>query len=219
MQFLSVLQRIRISWAGRTHKDHWVQLPAPHKATYKSDPMSDRTVQMLLKLQLSAMITTLESLFRAHNLFLTPHLSLHWTQLRVVASGPVGAPPLPVRSCSRHQASPQLLCSVLSKPRGLSCSSHTLPSWAFAISVALFWMLSNSCMSSLYCGTRTAPSARGEATCGKFSSRIVLNLTLGIPLNPDTSISSHSDQKARDRLLSFSPFFQLFVLWLVTTFL
>ena len=25
------------------------------------------------------------------------------------------APPLPVRSCSRHQASPQLLCSVLSK--------------------------------------------------------------------------------------------------------
>jgi len=30
------------------------------------------------------------------------------------------APRLPVRSCSRHEASPQLLCSALSTPRGLS---------------------------------------------------------------------------------------------------
>ena len=154
MQFLSVLQRIRISWAGRTHKDHWVQLPAPHKATYKSDPMSDRTVQMLLKLQLSAMITTLGSLFRAHNLFLTPHLSLHWTQLRAVASGPVGAPPLPVRSCSRHEASPQLLCSVLSKGWDLSLSSYTLPSRTFTIFVAFLWTL--TFMSFLYCATQNS---------------------------------------------------------------
>ena len=99
--------------------------------------MSESAFQMLLKLQLSAMITTLGSLFRAHNLFLTPHLSLHWTQLRAVASGPVGAPPLPVRSCSRHEASPQLLCSGLSKPRDLSHSSYTLPSGFFTILVAL----------------------------------------------------------------------------------
>jgi len=38
------------------------------------------------------------------------------------------APPLPVRSCSRHEASPQLLCSGLSKSSNISCSSHTLPS-------------------------------------------------------------------------------------------
>ena len=62
------------------------------------------------------------------------------------------APPLPVRSCSRHEASPQLLCSALSKPGDLSCSSHTLPSRPFSISGALLWMLSNSFMSFLYGG-------------------------------------------------------------------
>jgi len=43
-------------------------------------------------------------------------------------SGPVAVtqsraqrcPPLPVRSCSCHETSPQLLCSALSKPRGLN---------------------------------------------------------------------------------------------------
>jgi len=46
------------------------------------------------------------------------------------------APLLPVRSCSRHQASLQLLCSALSKPRNLSCSSYTLPSRPFTIFIA-----------------------------------------------------------------------------------
>ena len=34
---------------------------------------------------------------------------------------------LPVRSCSCHEASPQLLCSGLNKPRHFSHSSRTLP--------------------------------------------------------------------------------------------
>ena len=73
------------------------------------------------------------------------------------------APPLPVRSCSRHEASPQLLCSGLSKPRGLSRSSDILPSSPLTIFVALHWMLSNSSVSFSYCCTQTAPSAGGEA--------------------------------------------------------
>jgi len=69
-----------------------------------------------------------------------------------VPSGPVAvthraelsaAPPLPVRSCSLHEASPQLLCSVLRKPRDLSCSSHVLLSRPFPTLAALLWMLSN----------------------------------------------------------------------------
>ena len=56
------------------------------------------------------------------------------------------APPLPVRSCSRHEASPQLLCSVLSAPRDLSCSSHTLLSRTFTVFVTLLLMLSHSLM-------------------------------------------------------------------------
>jgi len=47
------------------------------------------------------------------------------------------APPLPVRSCSRHEASPQLLCSGLSKPRDLSRCSYTLLSRPFTIFVTL----------------------------------------------------------------------------------
>jgi len=57
-----------------------------------------------------------------------------------------------VRSCSRHEASPQLLCSALSKPRELSCSSYILPSRPFTVFTALLLMPSNSLMSFLYCG-------------------------------------------------------------------
>ena len=89
------------------------------------------------------------------------------TQLHAIPSGPVAVtqsraqrcPPLPVRSCGRHEASPQLLCSGLSKPRGLSHALYR----PFPIFVALLWMLSNSFMSFLHCGTQTAPSAGGEA--------------------------------------------------------
>ena len=42
-----------------------------------------------------------------------------------------------VRSCSRHQASPQLLCSGLNKPGDLSCSHAVFPSRSFIIFTAL----------------------------------------------------------------------------------
>ena len=64
------------------------------------------------------------------------------------------APLLPVRSCRRHEASPPLLCSALSTPRDLSCSSHTLLYRTFIIFVVLLWMLTNSFVSFLYCGTQ-----------------------------------------------------------------
>ena len=68
------------------------------------------------------------------------------------------APPLPVRSCSRHQASPQpaLLCAEQTKG-----SPHVSPSRSFPIFVALLWRLIVSCP---YIVThKTALSARGEA--------------------------------------------------------
>ena len=55
-------------------------------------------------------------------------------QLRAVPSGPVTAtksraqrcPTLPVRSCSHHEASPQLLCSSLRAPKDCSGSPYIL---------------------------------------------------------------------------------------------
>ena len=70
---------------------------------------------------------------------------------------------LPVRSCSCHEASPQLLCSGLNRARDLSHSSYLLPSKQFTIIIALLWVLSNSFISFLYCGTHPACSAGGEA--------------------------------------------------------
>ena len=54
--------------------------------------------------------------------------------------------PLPVRSCSRHEASPQLLCSGLNKPRDPSSSSCVSLSRPFTI----FWSCSN-CFISFLC--------------------------------------------------------------------
>ena len=64
------------------------------------------------------------------------------------------APLLPVRSCSRHEASPQLLCFVLSKPGVLTSSSYAQPSRHLIISVAFLWTFSNRLMAFLYCGTQ-----------------------------------------------------------------
>ena len=67
---------------GGTHKDHQVQLLAPHRTTQKSDHMSESIVWMVFELrQLCAMTTALGSPFPAHhpqvkNLFLTPNLPL-----------------------------------------------------------------------------------------------------------------------------------------------
>ena len=71
---------------------------------------------------------------------------------------------LPVRSCSRHEASPQLLCSGLSTPRDLSCSSYTLPSDA---SPLLLPSLEHSLIAlwpSYIVAPKPAPSGGGEAT-------------------------------------------------------
>ena len=94
------------------------------------------------------------------------------TQLHAVPSGPVAVtqsraqrcPPLPVRSRSRHQASPQLLCSGLNNPRDFSCCSHTVLSRPSTIISVLLWMLSNSFMSLSYRGSKPAPNAGGEVT-------------------------------------------------------
>ena len=61
--------------------------------------------------------------------------------------------PLPVRSCSHHEGSPQLLCSGLSKPRDHSRSSHTLPSTPLTIFIAMLWTLSDSFLSFSRSGT------------------------------------------------------------------
>ena len=64
------------------------------------------------------------------------------------------APPHPVRSCSRHEASHQLLCSGLSKPGGCSHSSHTAPSEP-SPSLQPSFGLPNSFMSFLCSSTQT----------------------------------------------------------------
>ena len=75
-------------------------------------------------------------------------------QLHAVPSGPVAVtqsraqrcPPLPVRSCSRHERSPQLLCSALSTQKVFS----------FTIFVTSLWMFSHGFM-FLHCATQTDP--------------------------------------------------------------
>ena len=97
--------------------------------------------------------------------------SVNLTQLHTISSGNVAVtesraqrcPPLPVRSCSCHEASPQLLCSGPSTPKDLSCSSHTSPSRTFAFFLALLWTLSHSFMPFLYCSAQKCTSARREA--------------------------------------------------------
>jgi len=140
-----------LSWKGPIRINEQVQLPAPHGTTQNSNPMFESSAQMPFELQqVGAVPTALGSPFHAHRPLVQPHsqtpscpspdssmpfpraLSLsHRAELSAV-------PPLPVRSCSRHEASPQLLCSALSTPRGLSRSSHTLPYRLFPVSVASY---------------------------------------------------------------------------------
>ena len=67
-----------------THKDHRVQLLAPHGNTQNSNPMSDSIVQMLLKLwQPGYECCIVGILFQCPatpwmNFFLTPNLTLLW---------------------------------------------------------------------------------------------------------------------------------------------
>lgn len=53
-----------LEWMG-IHKDHWVQLLGPHRTTQSPNPMSESTVQMLLKLwQLKDMAVALRIMFQ-----------------------------------------------------------------------------------------------------------------------------------------------------------
>ena len=122
---------------------------APVSAQDHPNPLSEGGVQTLLELQqLRAVPTALGSPFHAHHP-LVQTLSLTSSCPSPAGSMPFpralslsqraelsAAPRFPVRSCSRHEASPQLLCSALSKPRDLSPSSHILPSRPFPIFIA-----------------------------------------------------------------------------------
>ena len=119
---------------------------APHRITQNPNPMSESTIQMLLELQqLRAVPTALGSLFHAYRplvqtLSLTPtcpsqHSSMLFPQaLSLSHRAELSASsPLPGRSCSHHEASPQLLCSGLNQARDLSPSPYTFLSRPFPI--------------------------------------------------------------------------------------
>jgi len=140
-------RRVRVTWPYRiiqypqlegTHKDHWVQLWAPHRTTQNPTPMPKSTVKMLLALQqLKPMPTAL----LVQNLSLTPT----WpslTQLHAVLSGPVAvireissAPLLPHEELQPPWGFPSA-SSALNKPKDLSHSSRALPSQPFTTFVA-----------------------------------------------------------------------------------
>jgi len=77
------------------------------------------------------------------DLFLTPKSA----KLHAISSGPVAvtreqSSELPWwGAVGLHEASPQLLCSGLNKPRALSCFSYILPSRPFTVFIALLWTL------------------------------------------------------------------------------
>ena len=109
-------------------------------------------VQMLLEfLQFGALTTALSSVPEHSGADPAPdtQLSLPWHSpmlfpwaLSLSHRAELSAAPLlPVRSCSRHQASLQLLCSALNKPKDLSHSSYISPCRPFTIFVVPLWML------------------------------------------------------------------------------
>ena len=137
----------KLEW---THKDYQAQSLTLHRTTQKSNPMSESAVQTLTEFhQLEAVINVLGSLFHANcslveNFFLPSSPPAHpptpLAQLHAVPSGPVAVtesraqrcPLLPVRNCSHHEASPQLLCSGPNAPRGLRHSLYILLVLAWA---------------------------------------------------------------------------------------
>jgi len=104
---------------------HWVKPLAPHRTTQNPNPTSDSIVKRFLELwQLRAMFTAIGGLFHAHcplmqNLPLTPTWPSPDTAL-CHSLRPRHCPQRaehPLRSCSRHEASPQrpLLCAEQSQ--------------------------------------------------------------------------------------------------------
>ena len=124
------------------HKDHRVQLLALHRTTQKPDCMSESTVETLLELwHLGAMPTALWCRPCPQPPSAPPqHSSMPFPRALSLLQGTElsAAPLLPVRSCSRHQASPQLLCSVLNNPRDLNHPSYIFPSIPCPILVPSF---------------------------------------------------------------------------------
>jgi len=100
----------------------------PHRATYKSDPMSESAVETPSELQQPIPCPAPSGADPVLNaqLPLPWHSSMPFPRALSLSHRAElsAAPPLPVRSCSRHEASPHLLCSVLSKP-GPWAAPHT----------------------------------------------------------------------------------------------
>jgi len=76
------------------------------------------------------------------------------------------APPLPVRSCRCHEASPQFLRSVLNELRALSRASYVLQSRPFIIFIAIFWTL------TILCPSYTVASESTHNTQGEAASML-----------------------------------------------
>ena len=150
------------SWKGLTRS---IELnPWLHTGPPKIQTLCLSVVHTLLEIhQLRAVPAALGRLFQAHHplgqsLSLTPSPPL--AQLHAVRSGPVAVTqsraqlclPLPVRSCSYHEASPQLLCSGPNKREVLSHASAVLLSRLFSGIVAHLSTHTSSFLYSLYFG-------------------------------------------------------------------
>ena len=140
-----------------THKDHRVQLLAPQSTTPNSNPYVWKHCPNASSARGDAHSPGQPvpcPLQKGAEPFPHSQLPLHWHSsmpfpraLSLSQRAELSAaPPLPVRSCSRHEASPQLLCCGLSKPGDLSHSSYSCHSRPSFIFVALLWMFSNSSM-------------------------------------------------------------------------
>jgi len=116
----------RISWVEGTHKDHQLQPLAPHRTTQYLNPVSECGVQTLCELQhlgswpLPWAARSVPTALWCRS-FPNSHSAPPLTHPHAVPSGPFAvtesrAQCCSVRSCSCHQASPQLICSGLSKP-------------------------------------------------------------------------------------------------------
>lgn len=172
LRILACLRIVEYPELEGAHKDHWIQLLAPHR-TPKNQSICLRVIQMLLELCQA----------QCHDCFLREPVS--------VANHPLGEKPFPdvqpeppmvqfhsiplgpVTGCQREKISacppilllmklqaamrlPLSLFSRLNKPSDFSCSSYMyiFPSIPFTIFAVLAWILSDSFMSFLNCGAQ-----------------------------------------------------------------
>jgi len=123
-----------------TLKSDKAQSPAPYRVTQNSNHTPESIAQLLLEHQQLGAVTTLPwgacsmltvfrwKIFSYHPAWFSPDTapchSLRCCHCHQRAELRAAIYSL----CSQHKASPQLLCSRLSKPKGLSRSSHILSS-------------------------------------------------------------------------------------------